>query len=206
MATGHGVQTCKLLLRCYFNPITPWAPLINAILINGANILTGDRRKEGFGWVNIWRTLAHLSSSFDKIKKGEANSGFWQHNTDQTKDVTTCGSTVPKPEKEGNKMHLRATVVYHDLPGHEIQNFIGLALQLEGSKDADRLRAYDKTKPQLEWNNVQRVVATEVTPWTKWKIHVVKEQPLLGNSPWGVAWTYFELSPGNNPTKDLPKL
>lgn len=102
------VSGCAALIRealaHYFKLKDLWAPLIKALLINGADILKGDSREEGFGRVNMCRTLAHLSScSVDKIKSGKASSGFWQDIMDQTKCVMTCRSTVPNPKKGGNR-------------------------------------------------------------------------------------------------------
>jgi hypothetical protein len=78
-----------------------------------------------------------------------------QDDTDLTKDVTTLCSIALKPDKEGNRMHLRASLVYYDRPGDMIQNFLGLALHYKNDEKSRWFPAYsyDKNNPQLEWNN-----------------------------------------------------
>ena len=152
--------------------------------------MTNNCHEEGFGRMNMVRTLSHLDENFDAIKQGRASRGFWQRiATIWSSTNFTIGCVVPQPQQAGKSLNLRATLVYHDLPGEEMQQYLGLGIEQKGQ--TSKQLAYDM-KNRLGFNNVQRISIPDVKPGDTWIIHVIPESITLGDSPWGIAWTCFE--------------
>lgn len=188
------VSGCASLLREAFakwhNLINPSAPLMKALLINGADNLGVDSNEQGFGQINMTRTLKPLGlpPSGAAAVKG---SGYAQ-GAAQLKDLNTINpfnATVPNKSATNKKINFVATLVYHDFKGEQINNHMNLVVTYKGAKR----ETYNSTNSAANNENVLRITVPEVMSEEKISIGVQLKLLAAGTFvPWGLAWDHFE--------------
>ena len=153
------VAGCAAVLRetltNHHPTITPTAPLIKALLINGADILKPitsnfvPKKDSGFGRVNMTNTIG--------IVCGESG-GFLDGVVDR---VTP--DWYEKIEFQPKNATLKATLVWSDPPGEDIKNALHLRL---GDKTGKWKRSFSN-------NNVQQVVLNNISGYVMLNVYVI---------------------------------
>jgi serine protease AprX len=189
-----GVSGCAALLREAFakwhNLSDPSAPLMKALLINGADDLGVSSNDQGFGQVNMTRTLKPLGRP-PSGAAATSGSGYAQ-DIALPKDLNTITpfkTTVPNKSATNKKVNFVATLVYHDFKGEQINNHMNLIVTYKGTKR----ETYNSTNSAANNENVLRITVPDVVTGEEIGIGVQLKLLASGKSvPWGLAWDHFE--------------
>ncbi len=160
---------------------------MKALLINGTDNLGLKATEQGFGRLNLTRTVRHLGSTVASSVSGSghAHGTFQKEDIDKIKEFKT---TVPGRIACNSKLNFVATLVYHDYWGEEIQNRMNLIVTYKGQKK----ETFDTVKNE----NVLRLGLSDVAPG---EVITIGVQPMLlvvgievPEISWGLAWDHFE--------------
>jgi serine protease AprX len=186
-----GVSGCAALLR---EALAKWpklqnpsAPLMKALLINGADDLRVSRNDQGFGQIDMTRTLKPVRSSVSGA--AETSGCGYEQGTALSKDLATMNTfktTAPSRSENKKKLNFIATLVYHDAKGEQIQNKMNLIVTYQGQVT----ETYNATVNE----NVLRVALSDVVSGETITIGVQPKLIAVSGTaiPWGLAWDHFE--------------
>ncbi|KAH7029931.1 peptidase S8/S53 domain-containing protein [Microdochium trichocladiopsis] len=151
MATPLAAGCCALLreaLDVKAGVAKPSAALVKALLINGAVDLGLPRAEQGFGRIDVARSLAIVEKHDAAATNGSSTNGgqTW------TKEVT-----IPSGGTAGE---FKVTLAYSDRAGEALQNKLSLSVRFSGGSngaaDVEKLGA--EGNQGLTENNVEQVV------------------------------------------------
>ncbi|KXJ85221.1 peptidase S8/S53 domain-containing protein [Microdochium bolleyi] len=165
MAAPLAAGCCALLreaLDFKTGVANPSAALVKALLINGAVDLGLPRTEQGFGRVDLERSLAMIEKR-DTVGGssgsgfGFADIGFGSGRSLGEKQTWTKEVTI---QNGGTAWEYKATLAYSDRAAEALQNNLSLSVRFSGAGNgaADVVKRGDEGNRGLAENNVEQVV------------------------------------------------
>lgn len=188
--SAPAVSGCAALLRealyKWQGVTNPSAPLIKALLINGTNVLPQTSKNvQGFGDLDMTKAVRPASVVLADINNGKASSGWFQFVSNKNKSTMApqIFKVVAPTSDNGKTTTLKVTLVYHDIPGDQIQNTMNLYVDRQGDRT--------DTLPTAPNDNVHQLIVGPLTPKETVTIGVEPTLVARGPLPWAVVWDCY---------------